>query len=215
MSTNVLSKPIEVQGRLQGFGLAESVLRDAVEAGERVWRRCTENHPRTTPGYLRWSEMVKVLRDCLMPLGWAKREDGGVPTIVHPKGLIAIAVITGDQGTGNESSELRSKNPKGSTAAALVEQNAVQLEFDQSVFGLNTAITKPGTPMTWYLVVRRIGSELRFELSLPQGIGNDGHIDNWQERLLFTPINLEPTPELVVPHVENGDDIIVEVTRKF
>lgn len=213
MKAILLSNPVEVHSRLQELGLTEEILRQIVEAGERARRVCTDNHPRTTPGYTRWSEMVKVSRDLLMPLGWTKRDDGGVPLVVHPEGSIAIAVTTGDEGTGDDSSiDLRLKNRKGAATTVLVEQNAEQLElFDLGSTGVKA---KPGVPITWYLIVRRIDGKLRYELSLPLSM-IDGQIEKCQERLIFPPIDLDPTLEPIIPTLESTDDIIVKVTPKF
>lgn len=215
MSTVLITKPIEVSHRLHALGLSEEVLREAVESGERARLTCTANHPRTTPGLLGWAESVKTLRDRLIPQGWIKREDGGLPTVVHPKGTVAIAVTTGDEGTGIESGELKSKYAKGSATAAVVEMNFTQLEFDDELLGHRFINKVSGPMLTWYLVVRRLAHEIRFELSLPSGLGENGQVVAWNERILFAPISLEDDAVKIDQTVEEADDIFVEVTRKF
>ena len=214
MTINLLSEPIKVQGRLQELGLSEEILREAVEAGERVRRTFTTNHPLMASGLMRWAEIIKVLRDRLMVLGWTKSDVGGVPLVIHPKGLIALTVMSGNEGTGDDSSELRSKNPRGSTTIAFIKQNAEQLEFDRTVLKIKAVETKSSSPMMWYLAVNCVGNEVRFELSLPLGM-NNGHIEDWQERILFAPIDFDPTSGPVESPVEKIEDIVVEVSPKF
>jgi hypothetical protein len=205
VNTVLITKPIEVSSRLH----------ELVEAGERARLTCTANHPRTTPGFLGWAEMVKLLRDRLIPLKWMKRDDGGLPTVVHPKGTISIAVTTGDEGTGIEESELRSKYTKGAATAAVIELNHTQLGFDENLLGIRTLKKPVGSLLTWYLVIRRLPHEIRFELSLPSGLGENGQVVEWKERILFSPITFDDDAVKVDQSVEEADDIVVEVTRKF
>ena len=214
MTTILLSEPLKVQSRLQELGLTEEILREAVEAGERVRRTFTANHPLVVPGLMRWAETIKVIRDRLMASGWTKSDIGGVPLIIHPKGLIALTVMTGNEGTGNDSAELRSKNPRGSTTIAFIKQNAEQLEFDRTVLKIKAAETKQDNPMMWYLAVNCVGNDVRFELSLPLGM-NNGHIEDWQERIMFTPIDFDPSSGPIENPFEKSEDIVVEVSPKF
>jgi len=215
VNTVLITKPIEVSNRLTALGVTEEILREAVEAGERARLTCTANHPRTTPGLLGWAESVKTLRDRLIPQGWTKREDGGLPTVVHPKGTVSLAVTTGDEGTGLEVGELKSKYTKGAATAAVVEMNFTQLGFDEGLLGPRLLNKVSSTMLTWYLVVRRLSHEIRFELSLPSGLGENGQVVDWKERIIFAPITLDDDAVKIDHTVEEADDIIVEVTRKF
>lgn len=215
MNTILRIKPIEVSNRLHELGVTEEILRQAVEAGERARLTCTANHPRTTPGFLGWAETVKVIRDRLIPEKWTKSDDGGLPTVVHPKGTVSVAVTTGDEGTGIEGSELKSKYTKGAATAAVIEVNHTQLGFDEQLLGPRVLKKPSGTMLTWYLVIRRLPHEIRFELSLPSGLGENGQVVDWKERILFAPITLEDDAVKIDQSVEEADDIVVEVTRKF
>ncbi|WP_413612909.1 hypothetical protein [Bdellovibrio sp. HCB-110] len=215
MNTVLVTKPVEISSRLTDLGLTEEILKQAVEAGERARLSCTENHPRTTPGFISWAEMVKVLRDRLIPLKWTKNDGGGLPTIVHPQRKISIAVTTGDEGTGIEAAELKSKYPKGAATAAVVEQNFSQLCFDDTLLGPRTVKKIFGSMLTWYLVVRRLPHEVRFELSLPSGLSESGQVIEWKERILFAPLSLDHDAVKIDPTVQEVEDIVVEVTRKF
>ncbi len=211
----VVTQPTEVSNRLQELGITEEILRQVVEAGERARLTCTDNHPRTTPGFLGWAEMVKVLRDRLIPLKWTKNDGGGLPVVVHPKRKVSVAVMTGDEGTGIEAAELKSKYAKGAATAAVVEQNHTQLSFDDNLLGPRTMKKIVGSMLTWYLVVRRLAHEIRFELSLPSGLSENGQVVEWKERILFAPITLEHDAVKIEQTAEEVDEIVVEVTRKF
>ena len=54
--------------------------------------------------------------------------------------------------------------------------------------------------------------EIRFELSLPADIGNDGKITSWSERILLGSISFDD--DLVEILQPGGPDIDIEIRRK-
>ncbi|MCB0408498.1 MAG: hypothetical protein KDD34_09855, partial [Bdellovibrionales bacterium] len=131
---------------------------------------------------------------------------------------IELAVTSGTKAVGQANEHLKSKNSKGNATGEIIANN-LQLSFDPDVLGLQV---KPETPVTlynnefWYLVVHSDGDEVRFELSKPYSIGDDGHVDSWKERIFFEPIPMDDIPvDKGQEDMEDDEDIVVDVSRKI
>lgn len=175
------------------LGLQESMLLDAVRIGQIARGNCSPHHPPTYPGTSAWAETVRVLRDQHVPLGWTVNNDENFPTVVSPDGKIAIAVMTGDEGTGRLDHPVSTKSTRGPKTAAIVADNA-QLDMF-SLLGLKEKETTAGTPgatATWILLVYRSPKEIRCELSLPSVMGQGDKIEGWEHRIPLGSISLEP-----------------------
>lgn len=183
--------------RLAALGLTPQLLRDALLAGELARSSCTENDPPALGGILGWARTTRGLREQTAPIGWRRNEAGQLSTVVDPSGTIAIAVATGDERTGLDGPDPRTKYPKGPATAAAVEQNRVQLRlaFEPEPEAAPTENEEPRA-VTWLLLLSRTDAELRAELSLPGLIGADDRVESWAERILLEPIDLRPTPDL-------------------
>jgi len=200
--------------RLGAIGLTADIIRDAVMAGELARSSCTRNDPPALAGLLGWGRTTRGLRERTIPLGWKRSEAGQLSTVVHPSGGVAIAVATGDEGTGVAEGTPRTKYPKGPATAAAVERNQVQLGlFEQEVDAVedDEADAQPNV-VTWLLLIARNGREVTFELSLPGRIGDDDRVEDWEERILFDAIPREPTPNL--DKAGKAIDIDVPVQRR-
>jgi hypothetical protein len=200
--------------RLGVVGLTIEIIREAVLAGELARSSCTRNDPPALAGLLGWGRTTRGLRERTIPLGWKRSEAAQLSTVVHPSGEVAIAVATGDEGTGIAAAAPRTKYPKGPATAAAVERNQLQLglfEPDVDAVEGDEAVAQPGV-VTWLLLIARIGKKMRFELSLPGRIGEDDRVEDWAERILFEPISVEPTPNL--DKLDDAIDIDVPVERR-
>lgn len=193
--------------RLADLGVPATILQEALVEGAMARDRCTPNHPPTFPGLLAWGETVRALRDRLAPSGWRRNDAGGLSTVVDAGGLVAIAVATGDEATGDAAFPPSTKYTKGPSTQLMIEGNQGVLEF------MREERTGDGPRrVTWLLLFRRIENEIRAELSLPVAIGVDGRVDAWQERIILSPIRLDGVN---VPDVdpEPTAEIVVEVNR--
>jgi len=196
--------------RLSELGLTEETLREAVLAGELARSSCSANDPSALPGLLAWGRTTRAMRERLIPFGWRRSEDGKLSTVIDPSGTIAIAVTTGDQGTGQVYATPRTKYPKGPATVAAVQQNRRQLDM------FETRASSEDSPrpllVTWLLLLARSGNQIHWELSLPGYIGEDERVETWAERIVFAPISTEPTPDL--GKVESPATVEVIVERK-
>jgi hypothetical protein len=139
---------------------------------------------------------------------WTRNDEGQLSIVLSPDGQRAIAVATGDESTGILGATPKTKYPKGPATIAAVEKNQLAFPFlDQESKG------RQKTTETWMLVRRRAGNRVYAELSLPALIGDDGRIEGWAARIIFEPIDLEPTPSPISAS-EAGDSITVPVKRR-
>lgn len=191
---------------LERIGVTQQIPRSAVERGEIARRGCTELDPPTRAGYSAWAETTRAIREGLVGKGWQAIQGGSCPT-VSPDGKVAIIVQTGDEATGMQRGTPRSKNPKGPAVELAVANNNQRL-----LWGDVLTPKDPPPVETWVLLVSRDRDQVRFELSLPWRVDADGRIVDWKQRILFAPINTEPTNE-VVP-VEDTGEIEIDVRKK-
>jgi hypothetical protein len=206
-------QPHEIQSRLHALGVTEEQLREVAMKGYDAKKSTTPFHPPSSPGFYQWSEMVVGLRQIYVPLKWVPSDVGGFSTVVSPDGAVAIAVATGSDRTGRPGlPDPVTRYPRGAMTHAAIEIN------QQTALDLETGVTiLPDAPeskkrVTWWLLVNTRHDEIRFELSCPNRIGDDGRIDSWSERIVFAPINVEPTITML-PDEPDPQPIDVRVER--
>lgn len=188
MDAVLRSEPWDVRNRLTDLGLEEEPLRDVVRRGYLAYVSCTPNHSRLISGILAWGETVSALREYLLPLGWTRSDEKNYSVVVDPMGRMAIAVATGDGGTGLADVVPSTKAPKGPSTSEAVNVN--QLELNLAIEPIPISAATPtdqdeARAVTWFLLLHRGASEVRCELSLPFSMGRDGHINGWRERIIL------------------------------
>ncbi len=215
--TAVYQGLIEVTDKLAVMGLTVKILSDAILAGEAARDMCTANDPQTAAGYDAWARATKSLREQLTTQGWERSDEGGLPVIVSRSGDLAVTVATGDENTGwtvdgntGHPVSPRTKYAKGATTIALVTLNRIQPDFWEPD---REEITVPDpTRKTWFLLRIRDGESVRAELSLPAAIGDDGHVEEWLDRIILPPISLKPGGGILEqPSPDSGDERGIEI----
>ena len=201
--------PIDVANRLDQLGLNEAVLREAVNQGHLQRTRLTANHPIIYHGLNMWGEIVAALREQLRPLDWEREDIGSYALTVNEDLKLAITVASGDEGTGNPDAHPTNRSRKGRNTVDAIEANR-QFELFEM---MPPPATEEGK-QTWVLMhhtdVAR--GEIRVELSLPSGIGKDGKINGWAERIILNSIPFDDV--LVEIYPPSGPDIDFEIQRK-
>lgn len=185
--------PVDNAGRLYDLGLTVEELRECVDWGAGYRANCTLNHPPAAPAFFMWAEIVRALRERLIPQGWARNDARNYSTVVDPASTFAIAVASGDAFTGIEDKTPSTRREKGPATQAAVEQNQLTFEdIDPSfprVLRVPTATTTPSGMRTWLLLhyVDARAEEVRSELSLPDFISAEGFVTSWRERIMLPP----------------------------
>ncbi len=128
---------------------------------------------------------------------------------------MAIAVATGDDGTGRADANPSTNARKGPITLDAVAANQLRFSFmDQPARPRDTAAGAGSGRATWILLIHRATDEVRCELSLPISIGEDMHVDAWRERILLGSIPLDGDLAEAVPAPPTLPDIDVSVRRR-
>lgn len=218
MQQRVVHQPAEVQSRLVELGLDPEALAQVVKRGYVAFTMCTVNDPPLFPGFAAWAQTVRALREYLVPQGWRRCDENNYSLVINTAEDMAIAVATGDDGTGRVDAVPTTKSSKGPSTAEAVVANQAQLTFEFEV--PESAAVDDGDDdsveerMTWLLLVHRGEGELRSELSLPLSMGTDGRIESWQERIVLGAMPTDPTEIDITPPSPVMPDIEVDVKRR-
>ncbi len=189
MQPTVKTSPREVTDALTKIGETNGLLLDAILRGENSRDSCTINDPPSAPGFYSWAGTVRALRDILIPLGWVRNDDVNYSRVVNAELNIAIAVVTGDEGTGNKDISPKTKYPKGPATQAAVSCNQGNL------FGMETPEPELEAEegwTTWMLLRKRTGDLVYAELSLPSLMSKDGQVERWETRIILEPMTFDP-----------------------
>jgi hypothetical protein len=183
-------KPRDLAERLAELGLTLEILDRAGREHLAAYFGCDLHYPRIFRAISAWAEGNHSLRHSLVPR-WTVKDEHNQPLAINEDNTIAITALSGDQRTGtNENPSTRS--PKGRKTAEAVEANSEQIEFEfmaEDPVAVAEAAKVPGRSLWIFLTYRDFEKgELRSELSLPNGMGDDGYIESWWERLILPPI---------------------------
>jgi hypothetical protein len=195
--TTVHAEPAHIVSRLADLGLEEEPLRIAVSRGQLAVSNCTRNHPRWFPPLAGCAETVRGLRDYLATLQWENCDNNNYARSLDPSGQLAIAVATGNEGTGLVDSSPATSSSKGRSTVEAILINQFQLDmFEelkvQAIDAASQQAIQDDKRVMWILLMYRAKDETRAELSLPVAIGADMRVNNWRERIILRPIPRDP-----------------------
>jgi hypothetical protein len=216
MTAVVRQAPGDVRSRLAELGLQEEPLKDAVRRGQLAFLNCTPNHPPPFPRMSAWAETVSALREYVIPFGWYRSNENNYALSVNPTRGMAVAVATGDDGTGRADATPSTNARKGPSTLEAITVNQMQFSFmnERPASARGDASGRDNHRATWILLIRRASNEVRCELSLPISIGDDGHINDWRERILLGSIPLDGDLAEAVPNPPPLPDITIDVKRR-
>lgn len=208
----------DVHNRLNELGLEQEALENVVRRGHYAFISCTENDAPLYPGLAAWNQMVRALREYLLPKGWSRSNENSFPLVVNPNGTMAIAVSSSDEQTGRGEVSPATKSSKGPRTIEVVAANQEQMNlFRLEPSPVPTAASETNSDdnrMTWYLLFHRAINEVRCELSLPLFMGDDGRIVGWQERIILGTIPTDPEFLELTPPAPPQPDIDVAIKRR-
>jgi hypothetical protein len=194
-------------GRIEELGLDDARLREAIEWAVAHVRRVTRHEPPSAGGVTLYNKLTGRLRDLYVPRGWDADDTANHCKLVNPKTGIAVVVASGDNFTGTEGAHRPStRSAKGRRTREAIGQMVMDFDGHTPVPALGL-----GQQM-WVLLVYVGDHEVRWELGLPAAVGRSGHIDNWIDELIGTPISLEDT--VLIEAEEPTPAIDIEIRRK-
>lgn len=186
----------ENEALLRNIGVTEDQLLDSLAAGDAAAARCTPNHPPMAPGFYRFSETVAALAEHLATDGWTRCDYKNFSTVVRGDSRIAIAVASGDHGTGDLSAAVTTRSPKGITTYEAIEINLL-LPYDERYIAENRrAVEKEEGEdvdrITYFLLHDRRDGILCAELSRPKLMDESGYVQAWEPRIPLNRKGLDP-----------------------
>ncbi len=211
MKVAVWSEPDDVEAALARLGLAVAPLAVAVNRGHLAAISRTSNDAPNAAGFYQWNETLRTLREELAPLEFTRSNTGGYSTALSGDKRIAIAVSSGDEGTGIVAANPCTKQVKGPRTIAAVSSNATQLELFPREIMMPPPLEE-GDRLTWILLFRATASELRAELSLPVTMNDGGQIAVWRERIILPSQPLDAT--FTLPEPDFGPEVEIKILRR-
>jgi hypothetical protein len=211
MATAVRRTAIEVRSRLADLELTEELLIEALRGGQAARDTCTKNDPPSLPGILAWGRTLRALGERLVPKSWVRTDSDNFSCVLSPTGEYALTVSTGNEGTGDpDANVVTTKYPKGPATQKAVERNRAQLELFPRMMPQRQPVTPDGVRvLTWLLLIRRVGSEVRAELSLPLTVDDAGYVSDWVERIMLPAFTLDTEPTRAPEDLTEQIDVAV------
>ncbi len=198
------------------LGLKPEQLHAGLSYGIAERRNLTANDPLWLWGILTTGKITRGLRDQLVQAGagWKISNKMNYATVIHPDGLLAIAVSSANGDAGNPLGHPSTRAEKGIATELAVKSN--QAGF-YTIMPHDFPAPKPSMPT--YLFLYNFDDDTGIvgaELSLPIGISEDGLIRAWQERIPLFPSPFDPVPRVVDDDADGGggEDIDIEVERR-
>ena len=211
MKVAIWSELDDVETALARLGLAVAPLLIAVSRGHLAAISRTSNDAPNAAGFYQWNETLRTLREELALFEFIRSDIGGYSTALRGDRRMAIAVSSGDEGTGVAAANPSTKQVKGPRTIAVVSSNATQLEL----FPREIMMPPPAEEidrLTWILLFRAAATELRAELSLPVNMNDGGQIAAWRERIILPSLPLDAT--FTIPEPDFGPDLDIEIQRR-
>ena len=206
----VYSDPESVDNQLAKLGLTSEQIKQAILQGQAARNNSTPHHPANAGGTMAFFEVVRSLRDMLIPKGWKAQSVRNLSMTVNPKVNISITVSGGSTETGIAEGYPTTRNPKGQQTKVYVSHNQADL-FDDMVSPVN--LDEDVHSQTWMLLYYYDVSknELRAELSLPVDIDAYARVSGWKARILIEPIPLDGKHIEIEP--EYSPEIDIDIKR--
>ncbi len=215
MTQIVYVEETDVRHRLAKLGLESQALLEVLCRGYMALALSTQNHPPLYSSFSAWANTVCALREYLIPQGWDRCDENNYSLVVDEKKEIAIAVATGDEGTGRPDMNPTTKSPKGPSTVDAVTTNQLQLALPLEL-PANPASAQPvhqkNRWVTWIFLVHWAMREIRCELSLPLLMGDAARLGIWKERILLKPVPTDSALKITPSALPS--DIEVEIKRR-
>lgn len=214
--TRVYFDPFDVDQRLAYFGLTKEPFATAAAENLAAYRSCTPNHPPTAPGFYGWSEANRSLREGLTYDNWTRKNETNLPLVINESGTMAITATSGDADTGITEGFPCTRSPKGPRIADAVRTNQRRFDFMEDRTAIVESMKVAGRD-TWLFLIYRdiVRGELRYELSHPNRMGEDGYVEGWIERIVFPPVPFDTNelPRLGTDDGGQSPEITVEIKK--
>ncbi len=203
------------EAKLLALNLSHQILINSIAQGQAARNSATSNHPATAGGTMAFFEVVRALRDHLLPAGWKIENVRNLSMTVNPETNMAIVVSGGSKETGLIEGHPTTRNSKGEQTKSYLANNQRDLfgDLEETDESMDFRVIE-GVGQTWLLLYFCDFSkrEVRAELSLPTDIDSFGRVGAWQERIILDSIALDNVTIDIEPNFT--PEIEIEIKRK-
>jgi hypothetical protein len=153
---------------------------DIVKAAVAARARCTDDGPKSAPGYYAYAAGTTRLRQMFRREGWERGDEDGIETIVNHDLKKKVAVMNTDTGTADRNRTPVNRTLKGSATTRVVDLNNQGELFKKHEMG---PYKEPPYSL-WYLCIHDDKGKVRAEVSMPIEF-RDGYIAKFSERIFI------------------------------
>ena len=214
-ATKMYIDELDIDLRLEGMGLNRYSFITSAESSYAAFAACTDNDPPTFPGTAAWAAANRSLRELLFSSGWTRKNETNQPLVLNQAKTVAITASSGDESTGRENEYPSTRSSKGTRTKDYIRLNQRTFEFMDDP-AIVVASSKLFGRATWIFLIYRDtkAQEMRYELSLPTSMDDDGHVNGWAERIIFPPTPIE-IKDIPVNEDEGGQspEITINIPR--
>lgn len=211
MAAIIHSDPRTVDRRLsQYFNSTRDQWIEIVKAAVAARARCTDDSPKSAPGYYAWEAATTRSRQMFRREGWEKGEENGIETIVNHALKKKVAILNTDSGTCDKNRSPRNRTHKGSAQDRVIDLNDQYEMFKAEE--MRKIVESPYS--IWYLCVFDDGIKVRTEVSRPSEF-HLGYIIKFNERIFI--LNDGDWEKMVLaapPPSQSAQDFEINIRRK-
>ncbi|MFW0797009.1 hypothetical protein AAFP30_24600 [Gordonia sp. CPCC 205515] len=206
LENQIVVPPSEAEAYLSQMSIRAADLYEAIAAGDVAAGNLTTHHPVIAPGIERWIHSTGHLRERLADTGrWSGSDPQNRPVSTHSSGAWIIALIGGNEATGDSESAI---GPKAARSKGKATEEAAKTIPLFSLGGYRASVkTEDGPPSgNWFVLYYRDEDQVRIEVSLPAGFdGSLGQFTGWRIRVILEP--WQPEDSVRRPLDIGGQDV--------
>jgi hypothetical protein len=153
---------------------------EIVKAAVAARARCTDDGPKSAPGYYAWAAGTTRMRQMFRREGWERGDENGIETIANSDLKTKVAIMNTDAGTCDHTRTPINRTLKRSATAKLVDLNNQGELFKKREMG---PYDEPPFSL-YYLCIHDGKGKVRAEISMPIEFA-DGYISKFSERIFI------------------------------
>lgn len=202
---------------VEAFGLTEQIIHDCVRPAWTHSRGRSSLAAPSTPGSDLYSDITENLAVALTENGWLRRPVNGQQRIIHPDGVIAIAVSSAVNVANPDPKKHPRTRPKGPATLDDLDVDVIpgQQAFDLEEFRGNEDFEqKLNDAPLWFLLHEEVEGDMRLSLARPAQAskprGSTGQLDKqrsivgFSHEILIEPLRLDADLDIFRNDDEDG-----------
>jgi hypothetical protein len=173
-------RPVVDRRLNQYFNSTRDQWTEIVKAAVAARARCTDDFPKSAPGFYAWEAATTRSRQMFCREGWEKGEENGIETIVNHDLKKKVAILNTDLGTCD-----KSRSPRNRTLKGPAQDRVIDLNSQYELFKIHEVTSFKEPPYSlWYLCIFDDGKKVRSEISRPSEYSS-GYIVKFSERIFI------------------------------